>query len=1219
MIKLIAIILFLATPVFSADFYVAPSGAGDSSGSSCGNAKAVASLSWASDLGGSDTLHLCSGTYTSTLNVGRNGTSAVAPLTILFESGAQFSKTAWGGTTSAAIVISSRSYITVDGNNVGVIESTANGTAYGTKQEAHGVYTLNSSNIIIKNLEIGPLYIRTEDSSDSNGYGIGIFSNSTSNLTISNNNIYGGYYCIKAAATAAATSGLTINGNNLHEMSTGLVIAADGGGTRSYSTIYVYNNRIYDSHIWDGCWGTCSSGSDWHHRDGIHTWGQSGQPGTVVGPIYFYNNTFDGDWGLSRSTSGYIFVSDYTYPVYIYNNVINTGNGTSMGHLSLHSYTYANAYVYNNTIVGSGTTSGDGYGIYSYGSGSNWTIDAKNNIFYDLYISIWLSAGHSITSDYNDFYNYGSAGRIGDGSWYDTLAEWRVALGGCPGTNNDCNSITSDPVFTSANNLTLQSTSLAKEAGYDLYTNGIVTWTTDILGNTRTAPWSIGAYEYGAGGGGNIYYASPIGGGTACTVATPCTLNTGLSKLIAGDSLYLRSGSYTGGAVTFATNGSSSSRITISGYPGETAIIDGQNTYPDGCYDFLVNISGDYVTIQNLQIKNSYGAGLTLTGDYSNATNIVMDYVGETGIVAQGTGNVIDGCTVSRNGQGYVASRCSYWGSAICSTGTNATIKNSTAYNNRGEGFNSYLGATGTIIQDNISYDNGSVGLYLDSTTYATAQRNLVYYTSSAPYGRASCITVGGETGQPSNLTIINNATLGCRLSLEVDSNVTALTNVEIANNTFANASKTAQDLSDGYNMNVYFRPTINTYSGSTFRNNIVLEEDSNQIPVSVETSHTGLTFSYNNWSKAAIAAAQGTGDRVGDPLLAKGSYVAGTLTGNYFKQSAGSPATNNGVTIASIPTDFFNVARPQGYAYDMGIYELISGADTTPPTVTITGPTSSATYSTTSTTINISGTASDDTGVTSVTWSNNRGGSGSAIGTTSWSQNSIQLYLGSNVLTVRAWDAAGLYSEDTLTVTLTDSTSPTVTIQTSSPQSIASDSLQVSFTSNDNIAVTETRWRIGAQPNGSTGTVCTSPATTSGYNVGANTLWIGARDASGNWGYNSITVNYTPAADGVAPTVTITTTKPAEIVADSMTLTWTDSDNVGVTERRWLIDAQPTASTGTVATSPATVTGIRVGTQTVWVGVRDAAGNWSYDSIQVTRNYGADRKGVVLSGGGSF
>jgi hypothetical protein len=378
---------------------------------------------------------------------------------------------------------------------------------------------------------------------------------------------------------------------------------------------------------------------------------------------------------------------------------------------------------------------------------------------------------------------------------------------------------------------------------------------------------------------------------------------------------------------------------------------------------------------------------------------------------------------------------------------------------------------------------------------------------------------------------------------------------------------------------------------------------------------HYGVTSYANNgyYNNSAYNGAGETG-------VVTGTSTTFTTPGSNFTLKSGGYAVNTGTSLSTIFTTDITGATRSG-TWDIGAYDdgTSGGGDTTPPTVSITGPTSSATYSTTSTTINISGTASDNVGVTSVTWSNYRGGSGTATGTTSWSQNSVQLYLGSNVLTVRAYDAAGLYSEDTLTVTLTDSTAPTVTIQTSSPQAISSDSLQVSFTSNDNIAVTETRWRIGAQPNGSTGTVCTSPATTSGYNVGANTLWIGARDASGNWGYNSITVNYTPASDGVAPTVTITTTKPAEIVADSMTLTWTDSDNVGVTERRWLVDAQPTASTGTVATSPAIVTAIRVGTQTVWVGVRDAAGNWSYDSIQVTRNYGADRKGVVLSGGGSF
>jgi Putative Ig domain/Bacterial Ig domain len=96
-----------------------------------------------------------------------------------------------------------------------------------------------------------------------------------------------------------------------------------------------------------------------------------------------------------------------------------------------------------------------------------------------------------------------------------------------------------------------------------------------------------------------------------------------------------------------------------------------------------------------------------------------------------------------------------------------------------------------------------------------------------------------------------------------------------------------------------------------------------------------------------------------------------------------------------------------------------ISAPDTTPPVVTITGPTSAATYATSTTTMSLSGTASDAGGVTQVSWVNNRGGSGTATGTTSWNVSSITLQAGSNVLTVTARDVAGNTSSDVLTVTM--------------------------------------------------------------------------------------------------------------------------------------------------------------------------------------------------------
>ena len=67
---------------------------------------------------------------------------------------------------------------------------------------------------------------------------------------------------------------------------------------------------------------------------------------------------------------------------------------------------------------------------------------------------------------------------------------------------------------------------------------------------------------------------------------------------------------------------------------------------------------------------------------------------------------------------------------------------------------------------------------------------------------------------------------------------------------------------------------------------------------------------------------------------------------------------------------------------------------------------------------ITIAGTATDEHGSRSVTWANDRGGSGAATGTTNWTAANIPLQAGTNVITVSAYDANGIRSTDTLTVT---------------------------------------------------------------------------------------------------------------------------------------------------------------------------------------------------------
>jgi hypothetical protein len=143
----------------------------------------------------------------------------------------------------------------------------------------------------------------------------------------------------------------------------------------------------------------------------------------------------------------------------------------------------------------------------------------------------------------------------------------------------------------------------------------------------------------------------------------------------------------------------------------------------------------------------------------------------------------------------------------------------------------------------------------------------------------------------------------------------------------------------------------------------------------------------------------------------------SGVIANILFTIPAGAPAGTVPIAIGGIVAADPN-ALAVALAGTSGSVQVLASPDTTPPTIGITLPTSGPTYTTSSSPLSIGGTASDNVGVTQVIWVNSAGGSGTAAGTTSWSVTGIALVSGSNILTVKAWDAAGNSGTATLTVT---------------------------------------------------------------------------------------------------------------------------------------------------------------------------------------------------------
>ncbi|OGR49910.1 MAG: hypothetical protein A2X37_12025 [Elusimicrobia bacterium GWA2_66_18] len=194
-----------------------------------------------------------------------------------------------------------------------------------------------------------------------------------------------------------------------------------------------------------------------------------------------------------------------------------------------------------------------------------------------------------------------------------------------------------------------------------------------------------------------------------------------------------------------------------------------------------------------------------------------------------------------------------------------------------------------------------------------------------------------------------------------------------------------------------------------------------------------------------------------------------------------------------------------------IGNYVLVnSSGDTTAPSVSITSPTTSATYSTTTDTIPLSGTSSDNIGISAVSWTNSANStSGTASGTTSWSVAGIALVSGNNAITVTAKDAVGNSSSDTIAVTYeTAISAPVITSSLSSTGTIGTDFSYQITAINIPVSFAAAGLPAGLSVNSGTGLISGTPTA-----VGTSSVTISAVNAGGT-GVSTLTLSVYSACD---------------------------------------------------------------------------------------------------------
>lgn len=200
-------------------------------------------------------------------------------------------------------------------------------------------------------------------------------------------------------------------------------------------------------------------------------------------------------------------------------------------------------------------------------------------------------------------------------------------------------------------------------------------------------------------------------------------------KLKPGDTLIIRGGTYVNetdredvGIEISNRNGSSTAWYTVKNYPGETVMLDGNNTLVKG----LGFYNSSYWHIEGIQITNYTNAGIYLRNNCKNFElhglkiyNLnypVYTSQGVAGILGEGaTFCTVKNCNIYNIGLNL--DKPKDHGIYINNSANNWTIMNNRIHDNSGAGIQLYTGAKNCIIKNNTFFNNHQWGVVIGSNS----------------------------------------------------------------------------------------------------------------------------------------------------------------------------------------------------------------------------------------------------------------------------------------------------------------------------------------------------------------------------------------------------------------------------------------------------------------------------------------------------------------------
>ncbi|CUS34181.1 right-handed parallel beta-helix repeat-containing protein [Candidatus Nitrospira nitrificans] len=373
------------------------------------------------------------------------------------------------------------------------------------------------------------------------------------------------------------------------------------------------------------------------------------------------------------------------------------------------------------------------------------------------------------------------------------------------------------------------------------------------------------------------YYVATTGSdGNPGTETQPWrTVAYAVAIMVAGDTTYVRGGTYKEEIIRFGKSGTQLAPIKLRNAPGESPIIDCIDAsklhriliqHPSG----PLNPMG-WITVEGFEIRNCYNGIKIISGhDLTIQRNWIHHNKPGSGILGNGTRVLFDRNIINHNAN-----------IEGCEAGTSPC---------RPGGHGIYFHGTAVTVTNNIIYDNLTFGIQLNGSTASST-----YNPTTDP---------GPEYAVSENWLIANNTLAYNRRGAGLVVWGFSCNNARIENNIFYENAATNSDATQG----VHFTST--TCTGVVVRNNLFY------------ASGSGGTAAFGSGATEGVHYIQANNIiNVSAPAFVN---APATLPASpNFALTQRSPAIDAGLLLAAIRTSFDGTPRPRGHTYDIGAYEF--------------------------------------------------------------------------------------------------------------------------------------------------------------------------------------------------------------------------------------------------------------------------------------------------------